>query len=312
MKPSDIYVCSKPLQYFNIRNIRCDAPSGKKILIFMDYFMDARTFYERVKKYDHTWSDVLFFSGRFQVYRYIFCHHAYNLFVELDATFFFGVLHSLGCFKNMFMFEEGFGNYRTDRYGKPSHGLKKLIDRLTGVSVLAGESKFLTGEYLYLPDLYKTIFPNLNKDIRTFNKPFIAHLQDEIPFFLKLSDGYEDFLPLKDKRIGIYLTSHHIDSNFIDAIKKDSPSLDLMYIKLHPHIKNIDGLEQYQLKIIRSNIMIEFLLLILLNNGNKLTIYHDNSTSVIWFQDLIVNKNLGQRYEEYERVASYIRALKNK
>ena len=66
---------------------------------------------------------------------------------------------------------------------------------------------------------------------------------------------------------------------------------------------NQDGLE-----IVQSNIMVEFLILILLDNGNKLSVFHENSTSVIWFQDRIINKNMGQPFEEYDIVASYIQS----
>lgn len=54
--------------------------------------------------------------------------------------------------------------------------------------------------------------------------------------------------------------------------------------------------------------MVEFLILILLDNGNKLSVFYENSTSVIWFQDRIINKNMGQPFEEYDIVASYIQS----
>ena len=43
-------------------------------------------------------------------------------------------------------------------------------------------------------------------------------------------------------------------------------------------------------------------------DGNKLSVFHENSTSVIWFQDRIINKNMGQPFEEYDIVASYIQS----
>ena len=38
---TDIYICSKPLQYFNVRNIGYGNASSKKVLIILGHFRDA-------------------------------------------------------------------------------------------------------------------------------------------------------------------------------------------------------------------------------------------------------------------------------
>jgi len=208
----------------------------------------------------------------------------------------------------MFLFEEGFGSYRRDRCRK-AHGLKKWINKLTGVSDYVGESKFLEGIYLYMPDLYHQQLPENDKRLIPFAAPFVQHLKDELPLFLKLSDGYEDFLYIKQKKIGIYLTSHQIKPEIIKQLIEDRNQFDILLLKPHPHLKNIDIDTQYNVQIVRSNVMMEFLLIILLSNQNKLSVYHENSTAVIWFQDLIDNRNVGPVFEEYNIVASYIKSL---
>ena len=55
--------------------------------------------------------------------------------------------------------------------------------------------------------------------------------------------------------------------------------------------------------------MLEFLLVLLLENRNDLTLYHENSTSVIWFQTMVKSINMGEKFEEYDIVASYIQKL---
>ena len=47
---TDIYICSKPLQYFNVRNIGYGNASSKKLLINLGHFRDAEQFLHQKKK----------------------------------------------------------------------------------------------------------------------------------------------------------------------------------------------------------------------------------------------------------------------
>ena len=304
---TDIYICSKPLQYFNVRNIGYGNASSKKVLIILGHFRDAELFFHQVKTFDDTWNDILYFKDLFHLDLYLFFHPVNTLFVEVDASFVYGIFFKLSRFKRMYMFEEGFGSYRRDRFDN-SKGLKNIINKLTGVGDHIGFSKFLTGQFLYLPDLYRSQFPGYSKSLKSFQKPFVKRLREELPLFLNFSTGYEEFLSVKNKSVGIYLTNHQINVNILKTLDKEKNDFDYVYVKLHPHIKKTEDLYQYGLKIVQSNIMVEFLILILLDNGNKLSVFHENSTSVIWFQDRIINKNMGQPFEEYDIVASYIQS----
>lgn len=304
---ADIYVCSKPLQYFNLRNCNYKSDSARKILVFIGKFVDAKSFFAQVKDNDDTWDDVLYFDDLFHWDLYLFTHPVNTLFVECDASFIYGLYSMLRRFKRMYMFEEGFGSYRRDRFDD-SKGLKKMINKLTGVGNHIGFSDFLTGQYLYLPDLYKLQFPGYSKALIPFEKKFVERLKEELPLFLRFSVGYEEFLSIKGKAVAIYLTSHRINDNILKVLDEDKAKFDLVYIKLHPHITKSEDLCQDGLKVVQSNLMVEFLILMLLDNGNKLSIYHENSTSVIWFQNQVINKNMGQPFEEYDIVASYIRS----
>ena len=59
---TDIYICSKPLQYFNVRNIGYGNASSKKVLIILGHFRDAELFFHQVKTFDDTWNDILYFK----------------------------------------------------------------------------------------------------------------------------------------------------------------------------------------------------------------------------------------------------------
>lgn len=307
MRP-DIYICSKPLQYFNIRNIESDFSDARKILIIVDSFLDANLFVQQVREFDSTWNKILFFANLYQVDLYLLFHPANSLFVEVDASFVYGILWKLSRFRNMYIYEEGFGSYRRDRFYS-SKGLKKWINKCTGVGSHIGFSDFLTGQYLYLPELYKSQFPAYTKKLKTFGKLFVERLREELPLFLKFSEGYDEFKSIRNKRVGLYLSNHQINDRIITQFISEGVSLDLLYVKPHPHIKDCTSIQQYNLTVIRSNIMVEFLLIILLDNGNEVTVFHENSTSVIWFQNQIVNRNLGEEFKEYDIVASYIKSM---
>lgn len=301
-----IYICSKPLQYFNLRNIDSESTGVKKILVVLGSFLESEQFVNRIKKYDTTWNDIVYFESHFQLYSYLFFHPANTWYVEIDASFVFGFFSKLSCFRRMYMFEEGFGSYRRDRFDT-SKGIKKWINKCTGVGRHVGFSSYLTGQYLYLPTLFKRQFPDYSKPLMAFAKPFKKRLREELSLFMKLSDGYDDFLSIENKKIGFYLTNHHINPWVMETLTQTKDSFDLLFVKPHPHIRDLRDLSQYDISIIRSNIMIEFLLILLLDNNNELTVFHENSTAVIWFQNEIINRNLGERFEDYDIVASYIK-----
>ena len=56
---TDIYICSKPLQYFNVRNIGYGNESSKKVLISLGHFRDAELLFHKVKSFYDSLNDIL-------------------------------------------------------------------------------------------------------------------------------------------------------------------------------------------------------------------------------------------------------------
>ena len=71
---TDIYICSKPLQYFNVRNIGYGNASSKKVLIILGHFRDAELFFHQVKTFDDTWNDYIIFQRFVSIWIYIVFH----------------------------------------------------------------------------------------------------------------------------------------------------------------------------------------------------------------------------------------------
>ena len=81
-KNSDIYICSKPLQYFNIKNIPYE--NCNRILVIVDAFRDSEHFFERVSRYDKSWSQVLYVKCIDDAYSFVNRKRANKLYVEND------------------------------------------------------------------------------------------------------------------------------------------------------------------------------------------------------------------------------------
>ena len=65
MMKTDIYACSKPLQYFNARNIpRTFHSDHRRILVIITYFYKADDFYENIKANDDQWDKVVKVSNK--------------------------------------------------------------------------------------------------------------------------------------------------------------------------------------------------------------------------------------------------------
>ena len=58
---------------------------------------------------------------------------------------------------------------------------------------------------------------------------------------MNFSTGYEEFLSVKNKSVGIYLTNHQINVNILKTLDKEKNDFDYVYVKLHPHIKKNRG-----------------------------------------------------------------------
>ena len=82
---TDIYICSKPLQYFNVRNIGYGNASSKKVLIILGHFRDAELFFHQVKTFDDTWNDIF---QRFVSFGFIFVFSPSKYVVRRGRCFF--------------------------------------------------------------------------------------------------------------------------------------------------------------------------------------------------------------------------------
>lgn len=290
----DVYVCSKPLQYFNIKNIgEIEDASQEKILIVVGAFYDAKRYVENIKEYDKDWTEVLYMNDVSESHQWIRNHHINNLFVENDASWKIFFIHLFGRIKSIYVYEEGIGSYENDTKA----GIEAVIRRFLGIGNHYGESRYCKGIFLTKPWLYNQKF-NTTKG-RAFTSSFIDCIRKNGALFERLSGNMPTVLDVKDKRILIYVTEWNVHQDVLDRMEKEVGSYDLCFIKLHPHIKNYDSTKN-SIQVLQTSVMMEMLIYYLLKQNNKVTVWHHCSTSVVHFLDQITSVllSINPDYEE--------------
>jgi hypothetical protein len=288
---TSIYVCSKPLQYFNIRNLPRDT-AYKNILIVEDKFKDAHKFYEQVIKYDRSWNKVHFAKDRSRILLLcLFKYRVTNLYYYMDFMLKpASLLYVVPC-KNIFIYEEGISAYRTDMFKKTA-GYKRKIRKLLGISEYAGLHPRAKGIYVYCKGKYLKTFSSLEKERNLnplpFNVPFHKMIENNLELALEIFqfDAEQTFAGIKNKKVLFYITSWPLDENVLR--KLHHIEYDFYIIKPHPHIREINLPKNWKSNktlIIESVILAEFLIEILIERNNILDIYHHNSSAVMYLDN---------------------------
>jgi hypothetical protein len=308
MTKPDVYLCSKPLQYFNIKNIpNLEDSSGIKKLIVIDAFINAKDYVERIRRFDNGWNEVLFFDNFNGGLKWILCHPVHNLFIDNDLSWFLYTLSLLKRIEGVYVYEEGVGSYSSKEVYEASVSkggvFRDLLRRFLGMGFHPGDSNFCKGVFLTKPKLYNKKF-NTDKGL-AFEVSFIKNLQRFEDVFVKISGNLPNEINVSDKRILLYVTEWEIMPNILAEFFEEAKQYDICFIKPHPHIKHINLNEKDNIIIIRTPLMCEMILSYLISRGNKLTVWHHYSTSVVHFLDYVesvplpVNPGFVKVYNEY-------------
>lgn len=281
----NVFIVSKPLQYFNATNIDT---VGYKICLLVNNFYDAEVIYRKIKKNSPYWDEILFFETMQSAYRWVLDNkkNIETLFIDSDygATK-YKILSQLRNI-NIFIYEEGIGNYRKKLKEKGWIGtLKEFFYNLLGNKNYLGGSKYVKGIYLYDKDRFKNAHPNSRKLIYEFKNPFIEHLkifQDRDVF---LDENTQKILDeIAGKKIFLYLTSWSISPHIRDLLK-EYPDYSKV-IKPHPHIKKDtdDAFRNFDY-VLKGSDIIEIFINELLTNSEEVVVAHHGTSALMYFLD---------------------------
>lgn len=302
-KKIDVYCISKPLQFFNVKNMPFVKGAGNyRVLVVDCQFKDAEIFAENVKKNDSSWDEVRSVSGKNQLFSLLMKMRVNYLFTENDASFkvFIYMLlgRALGRVKRLYVFEEGIGSYSDRLFGT----IKGSLYDYVGIGSHYGTSCFCDGLYLNLPDLYNEKYHS--QIAVPLELPFIEAIKKYYVLFSNCFDALPSYLDIKNSRILLYVTSWEINKEVLNKIDEVRHDYDLIVIKPHPHIKG-SLWHNSEYKILETSNLVEMILIKLLEQKNKITVFHESSTSVVYFENVINCVNFN-RIEVYEELCRYI------
>lgn len=307
---NDVYICSKPLQFFNIKNIgKIEVTPCNSILVIIDGFQNAKEYADRIRMYDDYWNEVVFLKRFADCYRWLLKRKIRNLYVDNDMSWFFYGMSFFNRINNLYVYEEGIGTYANmTEYEevnlcRKSSWARRLGRKLMGMGLHIGDSRYCKGVYLTKPYLYNSKFCSTKG--RGFVMSFLDNLQKNEELFLRLTGGLPEELEVSEKSILIYVTDWNIQSEILSKLFKESPQYDICFIKPHPHIKQIEIKEDSFVKVLNTPVMMELVISYLLKRNNRITIWHQYSTSVVHFLDHIesvpfpINPEYERVYNEY-------------
>ena len=281
----EIYICSKPLQCFNIHNIPNKDNVEKKTLIIVDKFNDSKYFVDSLKRHNTKWDEILFYKSDARALLHVLFSNVTNLYVNYDISILLALVYYIKRL-NIYTYEEGIGSYcALVRWNK---GFRSIIRRILGVGKVTNTSSFIKGVYLYRPNVFRKLRPTSKLPLYAMKEEFFSSFfNNGIPWYDIYKNDIEGFSQIKNKKILFYITSWKINDNIISEIEETKEKFDLIYIKPHPAICNIVYNFPGNTTIIKSPILVEILFSILIENKNELTVFHESSTSLIYFQEKV-------------------------
>ena len=283
-----------------------------RILYIIPSFKDAELFIKRVEDLDDTWKEVNIEKNLERVLVSIISRKVENVYVYTDMSIYLGLFSKIKkC--NIYVYEEGCGSYMSPNWRKTGF-IYHLLDRFLGVGNQLISSRFLSGAYLYFPQLLQTMRPHNIVPISQIKISFLDVLTLNLPILCNLSylESYRE-LQVRNKKILLYITEWELDQDIIQFIDENGPEYDYVYIKPHPHIRKTINLNKDNVIVLEADVMAEIIINKLLKQGNVLTLVHNCSTSVLYFLGYVQEKRYvahdnfdTNNAKEYDYIAQYI------
>ncbi len=308
----EIVVCTKPLQFINAKNMVSGLNKYKEVtLVVMNSFKDAWEFTQNVRLYDDSWKNVLFLNKRNELYTLLIKEEISTLYIDSDMSTLLSLIVKFKSLK-VFTYEEGWASYSLVYYQsafkkrQKSFFLHRLLDIWLGNSNITNDSKWLSGSFLYYPSLFKFLRPTSCLCVMEFRSGFVDFIQKEDALLNKLfKNAIPESIKTGGNRVLIYLTSWELNPIIIEEIDRVRKDFDMVLVKPHPHIKHNISIKDCI--ILNSSTIAEFVMIKLISLNKSITVFHENSTSMLYFQKYVKIKNFGRDDEEYDKILEYIK-----
>lgn len=187
---------------------------------------------------------------------------------------------------NIYVYEEGIGNYRKTLNEKNLFGkFKKIIyEYLLGNKVYLGGSKYTKGIYLYDKERFNENVLSNKKELLSFSTSFYNHLETFKDREVFLDQSTINLIKkLHNKKVLFYLTSWSYDKKMDELITDYDDYFKIL--KLHPHIKEIGTYSKEYDFIMEGDNLIELVIIELLKTCEKVVIFHHGTSAIMYFNN---------------------------
>lgn len=308
----EIVVCTKPLQFINAKNMVSGLNKYKEVtLVIMNAFKDAWDFTQNVRLYDDSWENVFYLNKRTELYSLLVKEKIAILYIDSDMSTLLSLIVKFKKFK-VFTYEEGWASYSLVYYQsalkkkQKTFFLHRLLDKWLGNSSITNDSKWLSGCFLYYPSLFKFLRPTSSLCVKEFVCGFVDFIKKEDALLNNLfKNAIPESIKTGGNRVLIYLTSWELNPIIIEEIGRVRKDFDMVLVKPHPHIKHNICIKDCT--IINSSTIAEYVIIKLMSLNKRITVFHENSTSMLYFQKYVNMKNFGKDDEEYDKILEYVK-----
>lgn len=282
---NNVFIISKPLQYLNAANI---STRGPRFLLIVDDFFNAKEVYLALKEKSIYWNKISFFDVWTDAYDWILKNKLDidNLYIDSDHGWTkYSYLKQFDKI-NIYVYEEGIGNYRKTLNEKNLFGkFKKIIyEYLLGNKVYLGGSKYTKGIYLYDKERFNENVLSNKKELLSFSTSFHNHLETFKDREVFLDQSTINLIKkLHNKKVLFYLTSWSYDKKMDELITDYDDYFKIL--KLHPHIKEIGTYSKEYDFIMEGDNLIELVIIELLKTCEKVVIFHHGTSAIMYFNN---------------------------
>lgn len=290
----NVFICSKPLQYFNCLNIVSSLNNSKNILFCLPNFYKSEEFYLRIDKNDTHWDEVIQIKSRTEIVKYLDKACKFNLFTDNDLYTALKPFKFFINLNNIYVYEEGLSVYNgvvkvtnVNRY----YLVLNFLAKIGVLNSIMGAHKKTNKIYTYYIDNYKKINGARGGDPTAFPRKFVDNYLAEQEIIEKVFDINKYQFPM-NKKICLFLTSNDLAYDFVKDYKQivNAKKFDSYIFKSHPLVaEKYIGIDSSGYDLI----MAEILLLKLLSNGNQVNVYHYGTSAELYIvNDDVIFENI--------------------
>lgn len=281
------FIVTTPLQYLNVLNIDV---VGKRCVLILGGFCNSEQFYNDIVVKNNLWDLYKYFEKYNLLYQYVIQNvtNEDKLFIDSD----YGIITNNKLrkvkSKEIYVYEEGVGSYRSDLISKNRSWLKKNILKIFGNKEFFGGSKFVKGIYVYDHEKHINKVPDFDKERLHFKNPFSVQVERNISNFLStdLIEKYRSLIRNRDVLLYITSWSYNVEIENYILKKNQGAEKKIIILKPHPHFKDFDKIQIQFDDVVKGEILVEMLFILLKEYSKDFVVLHENSSALQYYSSI--------------------------